>query len=130
MKYLLIIFLFISCQKDTPQPVRGSEISQEIYGSYNAGISSGSGQWQQTLNIIPKDDNEVYLIFSGNMFGDSLSAEITDDIIIHLQSFYTSLNIPYTITGSGDFINPELNLTIGKSIESIIINYNIVAIHQ
>jgi len=130
-KYLLILLVFTACQKDDNHPTgRGDQIPQEIYGTYNTGITSGSSHWEQTLNITPKDENEVYLIFSGTMFGDTLIAEMADDVIIHTQAFQTSLNIPYTITGTGEFVSPQLVLTLGKSIQTDNLSYNITAIHQ
>ena len=127
MKYLLILLIFISCHKDELRPVK---IPVAIYGNYQADITSNTGHWEQALQVINKNSTEVYFIFSGNMFGDTLTAQVALEITIPSQQFTSTLQYPYSISGIGQYSTPQITLTIAKSIQSDVISYQVTAIHN
>jgi hypothetical protein len=131
--YVLIISgVFNSCKKEDNSDAKSqqaSNIPATIFGTYNMNVinNTTSGNSIQTWEIIPNNSTSVLIIPSSQTLGDTIVMNVNNNSLeIPSQTFPNGgwVGGNKTVSGSGNYSDPQIVLTIGQFFSAANTSYN------
>ncbi len=130
LSMLILICLLNSCKKDDENVEKSqqtSNIPTSIYGTYSMSVinNTTSANSINTWDILPNNSTSVLIVSS--FLGDTIVMNVNNNVLeIPAQTFPNSgwVGGTYTISGTGNYSDPQIVLSFGKFFSATSTSYS------